>query len=261
VILAQITDMHIKPRGRVLNHMPHVAQPLRRALLAIAALPARPSFILATGDLTESGTGPEYERLRDILSDSPIPVYLIPGNHDRAAALRAAFPQHSYLGAATGGVLFAVELPSVRIIALDTSSERHSGGYLNRERLAWLERTLAERRSTTTILAMHHPPFMTGIKRFDRQIFEGREALEAIVRRNAQIARVICGHVHQFLRRPWCTTLAVTAPSTAPTLTLDATFGLRWEPGGFLVHRYEPQTEALTTSLIRTDADTTPLSA
>ena len=51
VIVAQISDMHVKRRGHVLHHMPHVAQPLYRALSAIATLPQQPECIVATGDL------------------------------------------------------------------------------------------------------------------------------------------------------------------------------------------------------------------
>jgi 3',5'-cyclic AMP phosphodiesterase CpdA len=69
VIVAQISDMHIKRRGHILHHMPHVAQPLHRVLAAIDRLRPAPDCIIATGDLTEAGTFAEYARLREILND------------------------------------------------------------------------------------------------------------------------------------------------------------------------------------------------
>lgn len=254
MIVAQISDMHVKRRGHVLHHMPHVAQPLRRALAAIAKLRPAPDCIIATGDLTENGTPAEYSRLRELIEDSPLPVYLIPGNHDRREALRSAFRDHRYLSESPHGIFFTIEMDRLRVIALDSSDEPEQGGFLDRAGLEWLGLRLQERRETPTMLALHHPPFPTGVRRFDRQPFEGREELAEIVRANPQVRRVACGHVHQPMARSWCGAFGVTAPSTAPTLTLHPhRSGLSWEPGGFLLHHYEPAA-GLTTTLMRTDA-------
>jgi 3',5'-cyclic AMP phosphodiesterase CpdA len=262
VIVAQITDMHIKRRGHVLHHMPHVAQPLRRVLTSIADLRPAPYCIIATGDLTESGSVAEFARLREILNDhAEIPIYLLPGNHDRCEALRNAFWDHEYLRDSRHGVLYTIEMPSLRIVALDSTDERRAGGFLSEARLEWLRRRLWERRNTPTILAMHHPPFPTGVGPFDRQPFQGREDLGAIARMHPQILRIICGHVHQPLAKLWHGTLCVTAPSTAPTLVVHPRAPrVSWEPGGFLLHRYE-QHAGLTTTLFRIAAKPVALTA
>jgi len=262
VIVAQIADMHIKRRGHVLHHMPHVAQPLHRVLIEIAEVRPAVNCIVATGDLTESGTDAEYARLREILEDhAGVPVYLLAGNHDRREPLRSIFLDHKYLRDSAHGVLFTIELQAFRIVALDSSDERCGGGYLTEARLEWLSGQLRERPHTPTLLAMHHPPFLTGIRPYDRQPFEGRDELGAIVRRNPQVRRIICGHVHQPLASAWNGTLGVSAPSTAPTLVLHPRApGLSWEPGGFLLHRYE-QSTGLTTTLIRIAAKPVALTA
>jgi len=231
--------------------MPHVAQPLRRALRTIADLEEPPVCIIATGDLTESGAIDEYRRLHEILEESAIPVYLIPGNHDRRDEMRTVFSSHGYLGK-TGPVGYTIEFSAVRVIALDSSEGTRRGGYLNEERLDWLVDRLCERPNTPTMLAMHHPPFPTGVSRFDTQGFEGRDALGKIVSAHAQIQRIVCGHIHQTLVRSWCGALGVTAPSTAPTLVIrPRTPGLSWEPGGFLVHRCG-ESSGISTKLLRT---------
>ncbi|HMF27778.1 MAG TPA: metallophosphoesterase, partial [Candidatus Cybelea sp.] len=149
MIVAQISDMHMKRRGHILHHMPHVAQPLRRVLTAIAGLRPAPDCIIATGDLTESGTLDEYARLRGILREhSELPVYLLPGNHDRVEALTTVFWDHAYLRESRQGVLFTVERESWRLVALDSSREERAGGYLSERRLEWLGRRLDERRDT-----------------------------------------------------------------------------------------------------------------
>lgn len=140
--------MHVKRRGHVLHHMPHVAGPLRRALAAIAKLQPAPECIVATGDLTEGGATAEYARLRELIERCPLPIYLIPGNHDRADALRSAFPGHRYLFQSPCGICYTIERERLRVIALDSSSECYSGGWLDRSRLDWLRRCLRERPST-----------------------------------------------------------------------------------------------------------------
>lgn len=252
VIVAQITDLHVKRRGHFLHHMPHVAQPLRKALAGITEWRERPACIVATGDLTESGAPEEYRRLRELLAPCDVPIYLIPGNHDDRDALRATFPDHAYLHAFGPAVQFTIEFSPLRIVALDTSEGRRRAGYLDDVRLAWLTDRLAERPITPTILAMHHPPFPTGVPNFDGPPFEGRRALGAIVRENPQICRIVCGHIHQPLVRTWCGVLGVTAPSTAPTLVIHPRApGLSWEPGGFLLHRYDAD-DGVSTKLVRT---------
>lgn len=251
MIVAQISDMHVKRRGYMSPHMPHVVRPLRKAIQAIARLRPRVDCIVATGDLTETGAPLEYRRLRDILSESSVPVYLIPGNHDNRAALRAAFPDHRYLHENLFALHFTIESERLRIVVLDSSTPGHSGGSLDDVALRWLDTRLEERPRTPTIVALHHPPFPTGVRRFDRQRFEGRESLGEIVRKHLQIRRIVCGHVHQPIAAVWCGRICVSAPSTAPTLTLSPQrSGLGWEPGGFLIHRLHAG--ELTTTVVRT---------
>lgn len=238
MIVAHISDLHMRRRGVLLPHIPHVTGPLRRTLAAIHSLRERPACIIATGDLTESGTYPEYRRLRELIAGSDIPIYLLPGNHDRRQPMRAIFPDHAYLHGAGEAIQFTIESPLLRVVALDSSEPSHRGGFLTMDRLAWLEKRLNERPRTPTIVAMHHPPFPTHVGAFDAQTFRGRERLAAILCEHSQVRRVICGHMHQMLWRPWCGTIAVTAPSTAPTLALHARGIFKWEPGGFLLHRY-----------------------
>ena len=54
------------------------------------ALSPLPDLVLATGDLTDRGLREEYGLLGAILSRLPMPVLLLPGNHDRREEMRAA---------------------------------------------------------------------------------------------------------------------------------------------------------------------------
>ncbi|MBV8529669.1 MAG: phosphodiesterase, partial [Candidatus Eremiobacteraeota bacterium] len=64
MIVAQITDLHVKRKGHLLHHMINTAKSLRRCVERLNELDPRPDVIVATGDLTESGKRKEYARLR-----------------------------------------------------------------------------------------------------------------------------------------------------------------------------------------------------
>src|SRR5258705_13906314 len=97
MLIAQISDMHVKAEGELLYGRIDTAGFLERAVAHVMTLDPRPDVVLATGDLVEGGKPEEYALLRRLLAPLAMPVYLIPGNPDARDALRAAFPDHGYL--------------------------------------------------------------------------------------------------------------------------------------------------------------------
>lgn len=77
---------------------------------------------------------------------------------------------------------------------------------------------------TPTVVAMHHPPFTTGIRHMDDMgLREGADELEALIRQHPQVERILCGHLHRPITRRFGGTVAMTAPSPAHQITLDLT--------------------------------------
>src|SRR5690348_1407135 len=97
MLIAQISDMHIKPPGTLLYKRIDTAGYLERAVAHVMRLDPRPDLVIATGDLVDGGKPEEYAFLREMLAPLAMPVYLIPGNHDARDAMRAAFSDHAYL--------------------------------------------------------------------------------------------------------------------------------------------------------------------
>jgi 3',5'-cyclic AMP phosphodiesterase CpdA len=91
MLIAQISDTYIKPEGRLAYRKVDTAQYLARAVEHVLAMMPQPDAVLATGDLVDAGQPDEYRRLHRLLAPLPMPVYLIPGNHDDRAALVAEF--------------------------------------------------------------------------------------------------------------------------------------------------------------------------
>jgi hypothetical protein len=121
-----------------------------------------------------------------------------------------------------GGFLqYTVEDWPVRLVALDTLIPGASGGRLCAERLAWLDTRLAEAPDRPTVVLMHHPPFVTGMRKMDEMGLDGIDALAAVIRRHPQVERLVCGHLHRSIVRRFAGTVACTSPATAHQLALD----------------------------------------
>ncbi|WP_043285747.1 phosphodiesterase [Reyranella massiliensis] len=249
MLIAQISDMHIKKTGELLYGRIDTQGYLERAVAHVNALDPRPDIALVTGDLVEGGKPEEYANLKRMLSALRMPFYLIPGNHDARDPLREIFSEHVYLP--RGGFLqYVVEGLPLRLIALDTLVPGKGFGALCPERLDWLDARLGES-DQPTLLYMHHPPFDCGIDAFDAaRLNEGAERLAEIVRARGTVERVLCGHVHRPIQVRWAGTMASIAPSTAHQGTLDlrpdAKLSMTMEPPGIALHLWRPPTGLIT---------------
>ena len=243
MLIAQISDMHVTAEGTLLYKRLDTAGYLERAVAHILGLDVRPDIVIATGDLVDGGKPEEYARLRGLLAPLPMPVYLIPGNHDARDPLRAAFPDHAYLPKA-GFLQYAIEDHPLRLIGLDTLVPDKPYGELCEERLGWLDARLGEHSGVPTLLFLHHPPFDCGIDAFDRaKLNKGEASFADLVRRHGNVERVLCGHVHRPIQRRWAGTLASIAPSTAHQATLDlqagAPLSMMMEPPAMALHYWK----------------------
>jgi Icc protein len=233
-LLAQLSDPHIGGEWGG----PDPVAGLAAAVDAVRRLPQRPHAVLLTGDVADNAADAEYRRAVELLAPLEAPVYPLPGNHDQRDGLRRHF---RLAGAAGDRVHYAAELGPLRLIALDTLLPGQDGGALGTGQLAWLEAELSAAPGAPTLLAMHHPPFVTGVPVFDEigLAEEDRVALAAIVERHPQVRRIVAGHVHQPIAGSVGGRPALTVPSTYVQFGLDlVSSDLRKlaEPAGFAVH-------------------------
>jgi len=249
-LLAQISDLHVKARGELSYRVVDTVGLLRACVKHVLALKQRPDAIAITGDLTDGGQPEEYALLRELIAPFAMPVYLIPGNHDEAGALRAEFADHAYLRQSADCIQYVIDAHPLRIVALDTVAPGESGGALGEERIAWLDRALAQAPGRPTVVLMHHPPFTTHIGHMDACGLRDPEPLAAVIRRHPQVERILCGHVHRPIETRFAGTIAATAPSPAHQVALD--LGVNspgqfvMEPPAYRLHAYTPETGLVT---------------
>ncbi len=222
MIFVQISDLHLRAGG-LLKGVVDSQSALDACVDHILKLSPRPDFIIATGDLVQKAAKRDFDGLRrrlDRLGRLGLPVYVIPGNHDDRDMLRDAFADTDYMPA-DGFIHYAIDDYPLRLVAVDTVDPGRDGGKICAERLQWLDRTLAARPDTPTLVFMHHPPFRTGISFMDDDAFIGAGELQAVIEKHPQIERIICGHMHRDIVTSFAGRVASVAPSIVFQMVLD----------------------------------------
>ena len=261
MLLAQISDLHIKRPGALAYQRVDTAACLARCVARLNALEPRPDAVLVTGDLVDRGTVEEYVHLKSLLDALQIPYYLLIGNHDDRAALREVFAERAELREGGEFVQYAIDIGPLRVIALDSQVPRQSAGDLCEARLAWLSQQLDAARGKPVVVALHHPPFVSGIGHMDQLRLDAAAAdkLAAIVSRHPNVERVLCGHVHRAMFTRFAGTIAMAIPSPAHQVALDlrddAPSAFRMEPPAFALHRYDAATGLVTHHAYVDEAD------
>ena len=240
MLIAQLSDPHFMPGVRLFGRL-DTAGYLERAVDHLNGL--GPDVVLITGDLTNDGDAEAYAAFAAIVAGLRAPFFVLTGNHDDRELMRAWFAEHGYLPD-SGPLCYAIDQFAVRLIALDTLVAGKPWGQLGPEQLAWLDAQLGEVRDKPTIVALHHPPFRTGIGHMDRSMLRDADALAAVIGRHPQVERVLCGHVHRAIESRFAGTLAQSAPSCAHQAELvlgEAPATWICEPPAVLLHWWSPE--------------------
>jgi 3',5'-cyclic-AMP phosphodiesterase len=243
LLIAQISDLHIKPPGVLAYQRVDTAAALTRCIETLNRFTPRPELVVISGDLADTPLAAEYDHLKTLLAPLELPFTAVPGNHDSRDLMRAALPGLGY--AQASGALNAVrKVGDVDIVLLDSSVPDAAHGELDAATLTWLDAVLAASSTRPALLFLHHPPFVTGITHMDVQNLRNAGALAALVRKHPRARLVAAGHVH----RATFTTFAGAAaticpvPNHAVALDLDAhlppSFNL--EPSAFHLHAWFP---------------------
>jgi Icc protein len=245
MLIAHISDFHVFAHHPETSLVRMDASEVARKVVAdIAAFSPTLNAVVFTGDLTDGGSADDYALLRGLLSPLSMPVFVVPGNHDKRSTLREAFGEK--LPFEDGEFLhYETDLRGVRVLALDTLVDGRVEGRLCQRRMAWIEDRLAEPTERPLIIAMHHPPFPSGITELDNMaLVEGAGRLGELVSGQGGRVRILCGHIHRPIHAIWNGAFGAVAGSPAFQVALDLTPhaaepGLVSEPYAYFIHRMD----------------------
>jgi Icc protein len=243
ILIAQISDLHIKAPGELAYGKVDTARALENCVAALNAFEPRPDLVVISGDLVDTPTPDEYNHLKRLLAPLNIPSIGIPGNHDARDMMRAAFPEWVY--AHPSGALGQVRsVGPLDIVLLDSHVAGKPHGELEPATLRWLDVTLSSSADRPALVFLHHPPFQTGIEHMDVQDLFNADQLADIVRRHPRVQIVAAGHVHRATLTTFAGVAATICPAPNHAVDLDIAAlrapSFKVEPPAFHLHVWFP---------------------
>ena len=213
LVFVQISDSHI---GFKNEPNPDPAATLRQALAEIGRLPAKPSFLLHTGDVSHLSKPEQFDLAHQTIKAAGYETHYVPGEHDVLDDDGKGFFERfgGGAGAASGG-WYSFDQGGVHFVALINVLNLRAGGlgYLGPAQLEWLEDDLAARSASTPIVVFAHMPLWSLYPQWGWGTDDADKAL-SYLRRFGSVT-VLNGHIHQVLQKVEGNVTLATARSTA----------------------------------------------
>ena len=241
LLIAQISDLHIKRPGVLAYGQVDTAAALTRCVATLNAFRPRPELVVISGDLADTPVAEEYEHLNRLLAPLEIGFAAVPGNHDSRELMRAALPKGGY-AQSTGALNSLHAVGPLDLVLLDSSVPGKPHGELEAATLAWLDATLALSSTRPALIFLHHPPFVTGIHHMDVQNLRNAGALANVLRQHPRARLVAAGHVHRAALTQFFGVPATICPAPNHAVALDLEDSLppsfKVEPPAFHLHTW-----------------------
>jgi 3',5'-cyclic AMP phosphodiesterase CpdA len=221
----QISDSHI---GFAKPVNPDPRRTLKEAIDRIVALPAKPSFMIHTGDITHLSKPHEFDDAAQIISEARLTTHYVPGEHDMMDPEMALFRER-YGQGTKGAGWYCFDVAGVHFIGLinvnysgrdmgtvyvDNPGAKAGGlGVLGDDQIAWIEDDLRGRAASTPIVVFAHVPLWAAYPTWGWGTEESARVLSLLKRFGS--VTVLNGHIHQVLQKVEGNVAFHTAMSTA----------------------------------------------
>ncbi|MDR7039608.1 3',5'-cyclic AMP phosphodiesterase CpdA [Methylobacterium sp. BE186] len=219
----QISDSHVgfnKPAN------PDALGTLREAVARIRQLPEKPAFIIHTGDISHLSKDREFDDADQILRETGLPLFFVPGEHDLLDDERGRSYLDRYGKGSRGAGWYSFDRQGVHFIGLVNVVDLKAGGLgnLGADQLDWLERDVAGLASSTPVVVFAHIPLWTVYPEWGWGTQDGARVLATLKRFGS--VTVLNGHIHQIIQKvegnvafhtSRSTAFPQPAPGTAPS--------------------------------------------
>lgn len=207
----QISDSHVgfdKPAN------PNAIGTLQETIRKIKSLPAKPSFMIHTGDITHLSRPAEFDNADASISEAGLDVHYVPGEHD-VIDEEVKLYRERYTKNAKGAGWYSFDANGVHFIGLVNVMNLEAGklGKLGDEQLEWLEDDVADRTASTPIVVFAHIPLWTVYEQWGWGTDDGARAISYLKKFGS--VTVLNGHIHQVMQKVEGNVAFHTAMSTA----------------------------------------------
>lgn len=194
----QISDSHV---GFDKAANPDALGTLREAVRKIALLPEKPAFLIHTGDISHLSKEREFDDADQILRETGLPAFFVPGEHDLLDDGQGRAYLARYGKGSRGAGWTSFDRNGVHFIGLVNVVDLKAGGLgnLGEDQLDWLERDVAGLSASTPVVVFAHIPLWTVYPEWGWGTQDGGRAL-ALLRRFGSVT-VLNGHIHQIIQK------------------------------------------------------------
>ncbi len=180
IVIAHVSDLHC---GSI-YFMPALANRVINELNDIG-----PDIVVVTGDLTDMGFRPEFEKAHSLLSRLECPdMIVLPGNHDARNVGDTHFEE--FFGARDS----ELERGGVRVIGLDSTEPDLDSGRIGRGMYKWVEERFADPDEFKVACMHHHLVPVPGTGRERNIAYDAGDVLRVLSESGVDL--VLCGHKH-----------------------------------------------------------------
>jgi hypothetical protein len=210
----QISDSHI---GFKAPANPNPTATLEEAIGKIGTLPAKPAFMIHTGDITHLSKPEEFDTADQVITKAKLDTFYVPGEHDivDAGAGKAYMERYGRKLGAKGTGWYSFDQGGAHFVGLVNVANLKAGGMgaLGAEQLAFLEADLKDKPASTPIVLLAHIPLWTVAENWGWGTEDAEKAL-ALTKRFGSVT-VLNGHIHQIMQKVEGAVTFHTARSTA----------------------------------------------
>ena len=190
VRIAQITDTHLLAHREADMRGVQTWYSLKEVLAA--AKKAEPELLLLTGDLAHDGEYEAYQHLKELIDETEIPAYWLPGNHDNFGLMKSTL-KSEYLKPEK--LIYHGEWCFILLNSCLETAQYGEGTFAQTE-LDWLATTLQENQDKPTAIAFHHHPVNTGIYWMEQMSVLNKADFHEIIADHPQVKLICFGHIH-----------------------------------------------------------------
>jgi 3',5'-cyclic AMP phosphodiesterase CpdA len=194
----QISDSHV---GFAKPANPDAKATYQEAVSKIIAMPAKPDFILHTGDITQLSRDTEFDDADQIIRQAGLTVFHVPGEHDMLDEGAGKAYLDRFGKGTSGAGWYSFDHKGVHFVALINVVNLKAGGMgsLGADQLDWLQKDLAGRPSSTPIVVFAHIPLWTVYADWGWGTDDAAQALTYLKRFGS--VTVLNGHIHQITQK------------------------------------------------------------
>jgi 3',5'-cyclic AMP phosphodiesterase CpdA len=208
----QLSDSHVgfdKPAN------PNALGTLEEAITKVGALPAKPAFMIHTGDITHLSKDDQFDNAAQVIGKLKLDAHYVPGEHDIIDENNGKAYLDRYGKGTKGAGWYSFDDHGVHFVGLVNVVDLKGGGMgnLGAEQLAWLADDLKGKSPSTSIVLFAHIPLWTIAPDWGWGTQDSAQALSLVSKFGS--VTVLNGHIHQIMQKVEGNVTFHTARSTA----------------------------------------------